>query len=91
MEIFWNEEEKFWESKEEREKRITMKINDEMMKSQEEFDEIKKYRIRSQDFETGLSRHERYIINKIQSERIQKMDELSQADENKNSEKLDDI
>jgi len=40
-------------------------------------EEIEKYRIRNigrNDFETGLSRDERYLINKIRSEYIEKLE-----------------
>ncbi len=42
--------------------------------TQEEFNELKKYRPNRNDYETGLNRDERYILNKIRSYHIQKLD-----------------
>jgi hypothetical protein len=38
------------------------------------YDNIEKYRRKNSDYETGLTRDERYILNKINSDRIQKME-----------------
>lgn len=43
--------------------------------TQEEFDEMRKKQIRSNDYETGWTREERYIMNKIRSKIIDKMEE----------------
>ncbi len=42
--------------------------------TQEEFDELNKFRIRTNDYETGWSRDERYIFNKIRSDYIKKLE-----------------
>jgi len=45
--------------------------------TQEQFDKIMKFQIKSECFETGWSTDERYIINKIRLEKIQKMEEMT--------------
>ena len=52
--------------------------------TQEEFDELRKFRSSSnKDYETGLSRDERYIFNKIRYDHIQKLeDETSRLQNN---------
>jgi hypothetical protein len=42
--------------------------------TQEEYSELYKYRFPKSDYETGLNRDERYLLNKIRSEHIQKLD-----------------
>lgn len=42
--------------------------------TQKEFEEMCKLRRRSSDFETGWTKEERFIMNKIRSDQIQKME-----------------
>ena len=45
--------------------------------TQEEFDALRKFGGGSKDFETGSSRDERYVFNKIRFDHLKKLDETS--------------